>query len=138
MAVALNHTIVHARDPEATAHFLTEILGLPPHRRLGHFTVVQVDDTSIDLIQTDGEIPSRHFAFLVSEAEFDTIFARIEAGGLSYWADPFHREPGRINHWDDGRGVYFDDPDGNVLEILTRPYGSGGLNAEHVNPLLLR
>ena len=138
MAVTLNHTIIHASDPAASAAFLTELRALEPPRRLGHFTIVQVGDTSLDFLRTDGEIASRHFAFLVSEAEFDAIFARIADRGLPVWADPFHREPGRINHWDDGRGVYFEDPDGHNLEILTRPYGSGGLAAEHVNPLLAR
>ncbi len=136
MAVTLNHTIVHAHDAEATARFLTELLGLEPATRLGPFLVVQVDDSSIDLMQTDGDISPRHFAFQVSEPEFDEIFGRIQAQGMSYWADPFQREPGCINHWDDGRGVYFQDPNGHLLEILTRPYGSGGLEAEHPNPLL--
>lgn len=136
MAVTLNHTIVHAHDPAATARFMTEILGLEPAKRLGHFTVVQVGPTSLDLIETDGEIASRHFAFQVSEPEFDEIFGRIQAQGLAYWADPFQREPDRINHWDDGRGVYFKDPNGHLLEVLTRSYGSGGLDAEHPNPLL--
>ena len=136
MAVSLNHTIVHARDKEQTARFLTEILGLPPHSRLGHFHVVQVGETSLDLIATDGDISSRHFAFLVSEGEFDEIFGRIRARGLPYWADPFHKEPGQVNRWDDGRGLYFDDPNGHLLEIITRPYGSGGLDAEHSNPPL--
>ena len=138
MPISLNHTIVHARDPATTAAFLTEILGLPPAKQLGHFTVVQVGETSLDLIAGDGAIASRHFAFLVSEDEFDAIFGRIVARGLPWWADPFHAEPGAINRWDDGRGVYFDDPNGHVLEILTRPYGSGGLAAAHVNPLLKR
>lgn len=136
MTVTLNHTIIHARDKSETAQFLTEILGLPPHKSLGHFAVVQVDDTSLDLIETDGDISSRHFAFLVSEKEFDEIFARLRERGLKYWADPFHQEPNEINHWDDGRGVYFEDPNGHNLEILTRPYGSGGLDAKHPNPLL--
>lgn len=136
MAVTLNHTIVHAHDAAATARFLTEILGLLPYKKVSHFTVVQVGDTSLDLIETDTEIASRHFAFLVSEAEFDGIFDHIRARGLSYWADPFRRQPGEINRWDDGRGVYFDDPNGHLLEIITRPYGSGGLDAEHPNPLL--
>ena len=138
MAISLNHTIVHARDPAASARFLTEILGLPRHRRLGHFTVVQVGETSLDYIQTDSDIAPRHFAFLVSEPEFDAIFARIRERELPFWADPFHGEPGQVNRWDDGRGLYFDDPDGHVLEILTRSYGSGGLDAEHPNPLLSR
>jgi catechol 2,3-dioxygenase-like lactoylglutathione lyase family enzyme len=138
MAVTLDHTIVHAHDAAATARFLTEILGLAPPRRLGHFTVVQVGPTSLDLIETDGDIASRHFAFRVSEGEFDAIFARLQARGLPYWADPFRKEPGRVNRWDDGRGVYFDDPNGHLLEIITRSYGSGGLDAEHPNPLLAR
>lgn len=138
MTVTLNHTIVHARDKEATAVFLTEILGLPPHKKLAHFAVVQVDDTSIDLIQTDENISSRHFAFLVSEAQFDEIFARIRGRGLAYWADPFRKKVGEINHWDDGRGVYFADPNGHLLEVITRSYGSGGPDAKHPNPLLSR
>lgn len=138
MAISLNHLIVHARDPAATAAFLADLLGLPAARRLGHFVIVQIGETSLDLIATDGAIASRHFAFLVSEAEFDAIFARIVARGLPYWADPFHREPGAINRWDDGRGVYVEDPDGHSLEMITRAYGSGGADAAHVNPLLRR
>lgn len=138
MAVTLNHTIVVARDPEATANFLTEMLALPAFRTLAHFTVVRVGATSLDFVQSDGPISPRHFAFLVSEAEFDEIFARIRDRGMDYWADPFHNQPARINRWDDGRGLYFDDPNGHLLEILTRPYGSGGLDADHPNPLLGR
>jgi catechol 2,3-dioxygenase-like lactoylglutathione lyase family enzyme len=138
VAVTLNHTIVHARDKEATAKFLTEILGLAPHRNLAHFAVVQVGETSLDFIETQEPISSRHFAFQVSEGEFDEIFGRIRARNLPYWADPFHRQPGEINHWDDGRGVYFDDPNGHLLEILTRSYGSGGKTAKNPNPLLSR
>jgi catechol 2,3-dioxygenase-like lactoylglutathione lyase family enzyme len=138
MPVTLNHTIVHARDRHATASFMTAILGLPPYRPLAHFAVVQVGDTSLDYIEGDGDIVSRHFAFLVTEAEFDDVFGRVRSLGLDYWADPFGREPGRINRWDDGRGVYFRDPNGHLLEVITRPYGSGGLDAEHPNPLLAR
>jgi len=136
MTITLNHTIVVGRDKAKSAKFLTEMLGLPPHKMFGHFAVVQVDDTSLDYVETDGEIAQRHFAFLVSEREFDEIFDRIRERGLPYWADPFRKESGRINHWDDGRGLYFNDPDGHLLEIITRPYGSGGTDAEHPNPLL--
>lgn len=136
MAVTLNHTIVHARDPEKTADFLVDILGLPPARQLAHFLVVQVGETSLDLIADYGEISPRHFAFLVSEQEFDDIFAHLKARGLSHWADPFKKQPGAINHWDDGRGVYFEDPNGHLLEVITRSYGSRGLDAKHPNPLL--
>lgn len=138
MAVTLNHTIVHAHDSEATGRFLTELLGLPDPKQLAHFTVIQVGATSLDLIQTDEPISSRHFAFLVSEEEFDEIFARIKNREMPYWADPFRKGPSHINRWDDGRGLYFDDPNGHLLEIITRPYGSGGLGAEHPNPLLTR
>jgi hypothetical protein len=72
-----------------------------------------------------GEPVLAHYAFLVSEAEFDEIVARITERGLDYWADPFHRQPNAINTNDGGRGVYWDDPNGSILEIITRPYGSG-------------
>jgi hypothetical protein len=81
-------------------------------------------------------ISSRHFAFLVSEQEFDAIFERIKERDIIYWADPFRNQPDRNNRWDDGRGLYFDDPNGHLLEIITRPYGSGGCDAKHPNPLL--
>ncbi|GAB3976867.1 hypothetical protein GCM10029978_064960 [Actinoallomurus acanthiterrae] len=71
-------------------------------------------------------IDPQHYAFLVSEEEFDAIFGRIQEAGVTYYADPFHQEPGRINHLDGGRGAYFSDPNGHNLEIITRPYGSGG------------
>ena len=74
----------------------------------------------------EGEILTRHFAFLVGEAEFDEIFGRIEERGLTFWADPARTKEGEINTHDGGRGVYFQDPDGHLLEIITRPYGSGG------------
>ena len=136
MSITLNHTIVHAHDPQQTAQFLAELLGLAAARQLGHFTVLQVGPTSLDFIQTDQEIVPRHFAFLVDEAQFDAIFQRIRTRGLDYWADPFRRQPGEINHWDDGRGVYFDDPNGHLIEAITRSYGEGGCEAEHPNPLL--
>ncbi len=84
----------------------------------------------------DGTINQRHFAFLVSEAEFDSIFGKIRDRDMSYWADPFRKKPGEINHWDDGRGVYFDDPSGHLLEIITRPYGSAGTTAANPHPLV--
>jgi len=137
MAVRLNHTIVSARDKNAGALFLTEILGLPKPSILGPFAVVQVgDDTSLDYMDTDGKIVSQHYAFLVSEGEFDEIFQRIRERSLPYWADPGRRERNQINHWDDGRGVYFNDPNGHLLEIITRPYGSGGTKVEHPHPLV--
>lgn len=126
MSIDLNHTIVHSRDPGASAAFLAEILGRPEPVRFGPFLGVELDNgVTLDFIEADADPPVEHYAFLVSEAEFDQIFARIRARELPYWADPGHREPGRINHRDGGRGLYWNDPDGHYLEILTRPYGSG-------------
>ena len=128
MAIQLNHHIVHARDPEASARFLSEILGLPEPTRFGPFTVVQTENgVSLDFIGTDDEryLVPNHYAFLVSEEEFDAIFGRIQERGLDYFADPRGEQKGRINHHDGGRGVYFQDPAGHYLEIITRPYGSG-------------
>jgi catechol 2,3-dioxygenase-like lactoylglutathione lyase family enzyme len=125
MSVQLNHTIVPAREPQVAATFLCEILGLPPPTRYGPFQVVTLaNGVSLDYMRSD-DIRWQHYAFLVDEAEFDQIFARIRARELPYWADPGHHQPGTINHHDGGRGVYFGDPNGHNLEILTRPYGSG-------------
>jgi catechol 2,3-dioxygenase-like lactoylglutathione lyase family enzyme len=129
MTVTLNHTIVWCRDKKVSAGYLTDILGLQPPKPWGPFLVVEMGNhLSMDyheFYEPTGEIAAQHYAFLVSEDEFDQIFARIRAGGQEYWADPGRRESGEINHHDGGRGVYFEDPDGHLLEIITRPYGSG-------------
>jgi extradiol dioxygenase family protein len=126
MAIKLNHTIVHARDKRESAHFCAEVFGLPKPTPFGPFLDVEVDnEVTLAFLSTDEEIQVQHYAFLVDEAEFDQIFSRVKARGLDYWADPAHRHKGEINHNDGGRGVYFDDPAGHYLEIITRPYGSG-------------
>ncbi|MGK5115582.1 MULTISPECIES: VOC family protein [unclassified Geodermatophilus] len=123
MPVQLNHTIVAARDRHASAAFLADLLGLASPTTYGPFAVVQLDnDVSLDFME-EAEVHPRHYAFLVSEAEFDEVFGRIRARGLDHWADPFQQRPGEINTNDGGRGVYWQDPDGHVLEIITRPYG---------------
>ncbi len=127
MSVRLNHTIVWCRDQQRSATFLTEILGRPSPTRFGPFLVVEVDNgVSLDFHETDGEIAPQHYAFLIGENDFDDIFGRIRDRNLEHWADPGRTQPGEINRNDGGRGVYFEDPDGHLLEILTRPYGSGG------------
>jgi catechol 2,3-dioxygenase-like lactoylglutathione lyase family enzyme len=127
MPVKLNHTIVHARDKRASAKFLAEILGLPAPVPFGPFLGVNTgNEVTLDFLDTDEEIQTQHYAFLVSESDFDEIFERIQARQLAYWADPHRRQRGEINTRDGGRGVYFEDPAGHLLEILTRPYGSGG------------
>jgi len=123
----LNHTIAWCRDKAKSAKFLSAILGLPEPRRFSHFLVVDLaNDVSIDYFETTEPVALQHFAFLVSEDEFDAAFERIKAQDVEYWADPARSKPGEINHHDGGRGVYFKDPDGHLLELITRPYGSGG------------
>lgn len=124
MAVKLNHTIVYARDKRASAEFLAGLLGLPDAVAWGPFLAVAVDnEVTLDFYQTADDIAEQHYCFLATEEEFDQIFGRIQSQGLPYWADPGHRQPGEINTHDGGRGVYFDDPSGHVLEVITRPYG---------------
>jgi len=130
VSVQLNHTIVSCRDQQRSAAFLTGILGLPAPARFAHFLVVEAsNNVSLDFAETTGNITPQHYAFLVGEEEFDAAFGRIRDQDLPYWADPGQTRPGVINHRDGGRGLYFEDPDGHLLEIITRPYGSGGLSA---------
>ena len=129
MAITLNHTIVAAYDKKRSATFLTELFDLPSPTPFGHFLTVKVaNGVDLDYAEVpEGEqIRPQHYAFLVSEPEFDDIYGRIKQRGLDHWADPRATRPGEINHNDGGRGVYFQDPAGHYLEILTRPYGSGG------------
>lgn len=124
MSVQLNHTIVWSRDKRKLAKFLAETLGLPAPAPFGPFLVVTLaNGASLDFHDTEDAIASQHYAFLVGENEFDEIFGRIKARGLGYWADPAQKRAGEINRHDGGRGVYFEDPDGHLLEIITRPYG---------------
>ena len=121
----LNHTIVHACNKEASAIFTGEPLGLPPPHHAGPFATVQVDaELSLDFIDAGGTTRPQHYAFLVTEAEFGAIFARVRERGGTYWADSRRREASLSNTWDDGRGVYFDDPNGHLLEVITCPTGA--------------
>lgn len=125
MSIQLNHTIIQAKDAKTSAKFLAEILGLPSPTSFGPFIVVKTsNEVSLDFRTTSSEIKPRHFAFLVSESEFDEIFNRISQRQLMYCADPGRTKPQQINHNDGGRGCYFLDPDGHFLEIITHPYGS--------------
>jgi catechol 2,3-dioxygenase-like lactoylglutathione lyase family enzyme len=127
MAVLLNHTIVHVRDSAESATFLAEILGVPAPKPFGHFLVVELaNGVSLDFMDEDDgvEIRQAHYAFLVSEAEFDEIFARIVEREIPYFADPGGRQAQQINHHHGGRGCYFPDPAGHWLEIITQPYAA--------------
>ncbi|GAB2835419.1 VOC family protein [Streptomyces sp. NPDC054796] len=127
MSVQLNHTIVHATDKKASADFLATLLGLEVQPQYGPFIpVVTGNEVALDFADAgDGPITPQHYAFIVSEDEFDAIFGRIKDSKITYYADPHRQRPGEINHNDGGRGVYWSDPDGHILEIITRPYGSG-------------
>ena len=125
MSIELNHTIIDAHDGEASARRFAELFGLPEPEHWGPFWQVDTaNGVTLDFQDSHEDIPIEHYAFLVSESEFDAIFARIRERQLTYWADPAHARPFEINHNDGGRGVYFRSPDGHFLEILTRPYGS--------------
>jgi catechol 2,3-dioxygenase-like lactoylglutathione lyase family enzyme len=129
MSINFNHTIVSAHQSEVSARFLADILGLDAPTQWGPFQVVTTDNgANIDFMDVDGEIATQHYAFLVSDGEFEEIFDRIRHQELSYWADPAQTQEGEINNHDGGRGLYFEDPDGHLLEIITRAYGSGGWN----------
>jgi catechol 2,3-dioxygenase-like lactoylglutathione lyase family enzyme len=124
MAVQLNHTVVEALNRDATATFLVELLGLPAASTFGPFRVVELSNgVNLDVLQVEGPVRGQHYAFLVTEDEFDQIWDRIKARQLTYWADPAHRRPGEINTNDGGRGLYWADPNGHNLEIITVPYG---------------
>ena len=125
MTIEFNHTVIAAHDNHVSANFLAEILGLPAPTSFGPFMVVQTHNgVSLDFVTTTMKpIQSRHFAFLISETEFDDIFARIVEKNIPHWAEHTRETPGEINHNDGGRGVYFLDPNGHFLEVITRPYG---------------
>ncbi|MFG7945522.1 MULTISPECIES: VOC family protein [Streptomyces] len=128
MPVQLNHTIVRATDKKRSADFYAQLLGLEVQPQFGPFLPVVTDnDVALDFADAGEEpIAPQHYAFLVSEPEFDEIFGRVRSAGLTYYADPRREQPGEINHHDGGRGVYWLDPDGHVLEIITQHYGADG------------
>ncbi len=124
MTVQLNHTIVHVHDKQHSAQFLADLLGLGQPVPYGPFLVVELGNAvSLDFADDHGPVHPQHYAFLVGETEWDEIFGRIRDRRLPYWADPGRQRPGEYNTHDGGRGVYWDEPSGHLLEIITRPYG---------------
>jgi catechol 2,3-dioxygenase-like lactoylglutathione lyase family enzyme len=125
MTAQLNHTIVWCKDKHKSSAFMAEMLSLPDPVPFAHFMVIPLENgVSMDFMEKDGDISLQHYAFLVGDAEFDAGMAKIAEKGLSYWADPARSQPGEINHHWGGRGVYFEDPNGHFLELITKPYGS--------------
>ncbi|MFI5481418.1 VOC family protein [Streptomyces rubiginosohelvolus] len=125
MSVELNHTIVHCKDNRESAEFFADLLDLTVGEEWGPFIpVVLANSVTLDFATIPAaSITPQHYAFLISEAEFDSAFAKIEALGIEFYADPHRKHPGEINRNDGGRGVYFPDPGGHWLELITRPYG---------------
>ena len=125
MGIELNHTIVRCSDKWRSADFVTELFGLSAPTQFGRFAVVELaNGVSLDFADTSDEMVRQHYAFLVTEEDFTDIYGKIVERGLDHWAGPGRSRPSEINRRDGGRGVYFEDPDGHSLEIITRPYGS--------------
>lgn len=120
MAIILNHTIVPVRDKTAAARFFADIFGLTCER-VGYFAPVRVNDQTTLLFDNTDTFQSHHYAFHVSDAEFDAIFDRVKAAGLAYGSAPESVDNGKLNDWGGGRGFYFRDPDGHLLELMTVP-----------------
>ncbi len=122
MTIVLNHTIVPARNQREAARWFAGIFGLPfDEAAAGHFAPVRVNDALTLLFSDDADFPAAHYAFHVSDDEFDAIFGRVRAAGLKFGSAPGRFEDGRLNDWNGGRGVYFRSPDGHVLELMTVP-----------------
>ncbi|MPZ32367.1 MAG: VOC family protein [Rhodospirillales bacterium] len=121
---ALNHIIIPAKDKDTSAEFLAGILGVKPEPQWGPFRPVQTSNgVTLDFVDSK-DVRTQHYAFLVDDKEFDAAFDRLRQAGITYYADPHKNDRGEINrHWG-GRGVYFDDPNGHLLELITKPYGS--------------
>ncbi|MEU6976962.1 MULTISPECIES: VOC family protein [unclassified Streptomyces] len=125
MSVELNHTIVHARDNRESAQFFVDLLGVEITAEWGPFIAVRLSNgVTLDFATIPADhIVMQHYAFLVSEEEFDAAYRRICELGVEHYADPQRQQPGAINHNDGGRGVYFMDPAGHAMELITVPYG---------------
>jgi catechol 2,3-dioxygenase-like lactoylglutathione lyase family enzyme len=120
MAIELNHTIVPAHDKVASAKFFARIFGLPfEEDAVAYFAPVRVNDSLTMDFANSTQIEVHHYAFKVSEEDFDAIFGRIQAEDIPYGSGPYSLEDMEINHRGGGRGVYFRDPDGHILELLT-------------------
>jgi catechol 2,3-dioxygenase-like lactoylglutathione lyase family enzyme len=121
---ALNHIIIPAKDKDASAAFLADILGVKAQPQWGPFRPVQTSNgVTLDFVDSK-DVRTQHYAFLVDDKEFDASFARIKKAGITYFADHDKSGPGKINHHWGGRGFYFEDPNGHLLELITKPYGN--------------
>ena len=119
--IILNHTIVPATDKEVSARFFADIFGLKYEKSNGHFAPVRVNDTlTLDFDDDADRFDKHHYAFHVSDSEFDAILVRVKDAGIPFGSDPWNLENMKLNSWNGGKGVYFRDPDGHILELMTR------------------
>ncbi len=124
----LNHIIIPAHDKNASAKFLGSILGVKPDKQWGPFIPLQTaNGVTLDFVDSK-DVRTQHYAFLVDDKEFDAGLAKLKKDGIKIWASPHKEGPGKINHHDGGRGVYFEDPNGHLMEMITKPYGGGPRN----------
>ncbi|MFJ3670510.1 VOC family protein [Streptomyces sp. NPDC090106] len=123
MSVSFNHTIIAAKDRTESARFFCELLELSEAPSWGPFTNIQLPDgVLLQFAEPPVEIQMQHYAFLIDDELFDRAYQRLRDGAVEHWADPQMKKPGEINHGHGGRGVYFKDPAGHAIELLTRPY----------------
>lgn len=120
MTIVLNHTIVPSRDKEAASRFFANIFGLKA-TKADHFEAVRLNDQLTMLFDNSTSFEAHHYAFHVSDAEFDAILSRVKAVGLALGSGPKRPDDGRLNDWNGGRGFYFKTPDGHLLELMTIP-----------------
>ena len=119
----LNHIIIPARDKDVSAEFLAGLLGVQAEAPWGPFRPVRTGNgVTLDFV-TSQDVRTQHYAFRVSDAEFDSAFTKIKEAGVAFYARPNKSGPGEINTLYGGRGVYFEDPAGHLMELITKPYG---------------
>ncbi len=121
MPIVLDHTIVPAKDKVASAKFFAEIFGLTVKPGAGHFAQVQVNESLTFDFADESEPQGHHYAFHISEAEFEAIYGRVNAKGLPYGSAPYNHADGQVYTRRGGRGFYFEDPNGHLLEVMTVP-----------------
>jgi catechol 2,3-dioxygenase-like lactoylglutathione lyase family enzyme len=123
MPVTFNHTIIASKDRTASVRFFRDLLELPEAPSWGPFLNIQLSDgVLLQFAEPPVEIQMQHYAFLVDDDLFDRAYARLRAQGIEHWADPQMKRPNETNTEHGGRGVYFKDPSGHAIEIITRPY----------------
>jgi catechol 2,3-dioxygenase-like lactoylglutathione lyase family enzyme len=134
MAIFLDHTIVPAHDKEESAKFLAGIMGLQYNGLMGHFAPVKVNEhLSLDF-DNRTDFQSNHYAFLVTDEDFDAIFSRVQAAGRKYGSGPMSQEDMQINHRHQGRGFYFRDDNGHSWEFITHTYIKEEMNGTAGRP----